>query len=375
MKKRYYLCIFAALGIGGAALYQSCSCEQKELLVCHPGTHKITVNWSALNSDNVNQQLDFGGGLTSRSPLMYAVCQNRADMVKRCLELGADTEARDSVEYYGSCRKTPLHAAVEIGNTEIIGMLVQAGANLESRIHRDGQVFVPGYTPLMWALYKGKTDAARYLLEQGADATALSAPLWRVESGMPEESVLQVALSHADGYELVSRHLFRTRLHRLLNPSFEWGCFSLPEADLQQPMEFNYSADEEVLVSMPCSALLRYLNSCYCILKISSVTDTIAPDGKRGYNIKRLFTVAEVVYSRAPMPTTAYVSFDTQRMDADVAGSHKEIPLEDVYICLKKEAFTRLDDYLYINYHEAWNDLWYLSGKSVTELLERVLRK
>ena len=133
MKKTYFYYL-AALCAGVLMGYVLMPSEKTtELLHVVEGSHEVEVHWHALNRDNVNTQIDFGMGHTSMSPLMYAVLQNRPDMVKRCLALGADTEARYSVEYYGETQATPLHAAVKQRNLQLVQLLVQGGADLVPR--------------------------------------------------------------------------------------------------------------------------------------------------------------------------------------------------------------------------------------------------
>ncbi len=372
MKKRHYFYILAVLGIGGFVGFITQESGSAEVLVLNPSTRMVEVDWSALNRGNVNTQLDLGGGITSYSPLRYAVEQNRPDMVKRCIELGADVNARHSVEYYGPHQLTPLHAAIKNGNTEIVRLLVQGGADLESRIRRDGQYMVAGYTPLMWAVENGRTEVARYLLEQGADPAALSAPWWLVESGESEKSVSQLALAHADCYEVVREYVLKTQLHRLLQPSFEWGTFSLPLPESEKSVRLYTSPDAVDAVTVPAATLLRYLNSCYVVLKISEVTDSVG-----AYDKHRFFTIERVMYGKEPQEPVSLVIMYLGRCETPVVGPYdaprteeKTRPVQDAYLCLKKEAFIRLDDRLYMNFHEAWDDMWYLSGEDVTRLLQ-----
>ncbi len=377
MMKKTYFYYLAALCAGVLMGYVLMPSEKStELLHVVEGTHDVEVNWAALTRDSVNTQIDFGMGHTSESPLMYAVLQKRPDMVKRCLALGADTEARYSVEYYGETQATPLHAAVKQGNLEIVQLLVQGGADMESLLYRDIQYTVPGYTPLMRAVELGFTDIARYLLEQGADATAVSDASLQLEVGAAAESVLQVSLAHADCYELVREHLHKTRPSRLLHPSYEWGCFSLPDAALHRPIEVFTSPDAAAPVMMTKADVLKHLNSCYCILKVNSVTDYTYLIGHDTCELNREFAIAEVLYSKEPMEAVraVYLHYNRVECAAFNAPSKKEYPAEDVYICLKKEAFARLGKGLYINFYEVWDDTVYLAGKDVTAIWQDLLQ-
>lgn len=84
-------------------------------------------------------------------------------------------------------RLRPLHAAVlaldEGGSIEALRLLLSHGADVNAT-HLD----IGGGTPLLTALFNGRLDAARFLLEAGADPNVVSeegdSPLrWSVEEG------------------------------------------------------------------------------------------------------------------------------------------------------------------------------------------------
>ena len=80
--------------------------------------------------------------------------------VTRCLEAGADPNARDE---WGM---TPLYRAAGFGgNAEVIEALAAAGANLEARDES-------GQTPLHKAAERGTVEAVETLLAGGADLAA-----------------------------------------------------------------------------------------------------------------------------------------------------------------------------------------------------------
>ena len=85
--------------------------------------------------------------------------------VTRCLQAGADPEAREENGY------TPLHVAATFGNAEVIAVLAGAGANLEARDEM-------GITPLHAAVIPGNAEVIAALLQAGADLEA------RAESGI-----------------------------------------------------------------------------------------------------------------------------------------------------------------------------------------------
>ncbi len=65
------------------------------------------------------------------TPLQWAVYRNDAAAVKRLLAAGASVAAAN---VYGV---TPLQLAAETANTDIIRMLLQAGADVESPMQKD----------------------------------------------------------------------------------------------------------------------------------------------------------------------------------------------------------------------------------------------
>lgn len=71
-----------------------------------------------------------------------------------------DSDADVSIA--NNCSETPLHAAARSGNKEIIGKLVQYGADLDATDKE-------GCTPLIRLLDNKRSDAALFLIEQGAD--------------------------------------------------------------------------------------------------------------------------------------------------------------------------------------------------------------
>ena len=81
--------------------------------------------------------------------------------VVRCLEAGADLEART-----GKSGSTPLHHAALSGAAEVVAVLLKAGADVEARTTREG------WTPLYGAAVSGAAEIVTALLEAGADPKA-----------------------------------------------------------------------------------------------------------------------------------------------------------------------------------------------------------
>lgn len=90
--------------------------------------------------------------------LHLAVWQGNLTAVETLLEYGAD------VEVTTLARKRPLYLAVEAGNTEIVAALLVHGAVPDADVQ--------GLTALHEAVRRGEAEAARLLLDYGADVNA-----------------------------------------------------------------------------------------------------------------------------------------------------------------------------------------------------------
>ena len=115
------------------------------------------------------------GGLTA---LNLAVRNMDSDMVNFLLAKGADVNFRGSP---GARQETPLFLAVSLGSEIMTRLLMEEGADLESK-DRNAR------TPLSWAAEKGQEALVRLLLEKGADPTSKdksgrTALSWAAEMG------------------------------------------------------------------------------------------------------------------------------------------------------------------------------------------------
>ena len=108
-------------------------------------------------------------GTRQETPLLLAVSLGSEIMARLLIEGGADLESKDRNE------RTPLSWAVEKGHEALVELLVEKRADPESKD-------VNGRTPLSWAAGKGHEALVELLLEMGLDLDSESnsgqTPLW-----------------------------------------------------------------------------------------------------------------------------------------------------------------------------------------------------
>lgn len=95
--------------------------------------------------------------ISGMTPLMLAIAFQSSDVVSVLLEAGASLESRNKEQ------RTPLMLAAEYNNVEALSMLIAAGATLESTDDA-------GLTALAIATDSNSTEAAKELLRAGANA-------------------------------------------------------------------------------------------------------------------------------------------------------------------------------------------------------------
>lgn len=101
--------------------------------------------------------------------LEWAVWAGKTDLVKRCLEKGAEINVRRAP--IGGCpwRATPLYFAVYRGRRDIVEVLIAHGADVNIPFGAKGR---EGRTPLQVAASDGESDVVRLLIAAGADVDA-----------------------------------------------------------------------------------------------------------------------------------------------------------------------------------------------------------
>jgi len=99
------------------------------------------------------------------TPLYFAVQEQKVDIVRFLLEIGARV---DIIRFQHKEKYSVMTMAAETGNTEIIYLLIKGGANVN---HVCGN----GMTALHYAVKHDHVSAAQLFLENGADINALAA--------------------------------------------------------------------------------------------------------------------------------------------------------------------------------------------------------
>ena len=111
----------------------------------------------SLLAEGIDVNLAHGDGNTA---LHWATYRRNAEMVGALINAGADSSARTRIG-----EMTPLFMASKVGDAEIMRLLLEAGADATLRS-------TTGTTPLMLAAGSGKVAAVGLLLENGADVNS-----------------------------------------------------------------------------------------------------------------------------------------------------------------------------------------------------------
>ena len=123
--------VVKALLVKGAELDKYHTFETKALFEClKRNMHKEALDLIAsMDVENLNRIADYKDG-NNLTALMYAVLLDEMIIVKALLEKGVDVNI-GQVEYQksGFCEETPLYCAIKNGNTDLMDMLLEHGAD------------------------------------------------------------------------------------------------------------------------------------------------------------------------------------------------------------------------------------------------------
>ncbi|OAL36633.1 hypothetical protein AYO20_03965 [Fonsecaea nubica] len=98
-------------------------------------------------------------------PLCYAAKKGKSDIVELLIENGAEINARNDLG------ETALLSAAKWGMDEVVKHLLNAphNADIETQRQGAGRSYVKGFTPLMLAVYNGRLNTVKLLLNRGAN--------------------------------------------------------------------------------------------------------------------------------------------------------------------------------------------------------------
>jgi uncharacterized protein len=180
MLNRFYAS-FVFISFLAFALIPPVNAQQEILSLASRGETQAVL--TALDADTARDAVQADGtGL-----LHWAVYYNDLVLVNRLIQLGSDVSLRNN---YGA---SPLSQAAIIGNSEVIAALLNAGAE-------PNESFADGQTAIMVIARTNNLDAARVLLDKGADVNKTeqfrgqTALMWAAAQKQPE--MLQLLLDH-----------------------------------------------------------------------------------------------------------------------------------------------------------------------------------
>jgi uncharacterized protein len=112
------------------------------------GLVRSILNQTQFNPNNLRNK-------DGKTPLMVAACENCPDVVKYLVEL-----PNVNIDLQDNDGESALYQAASIGNVEVVKILINANANVESCNKEN-------ITPLIIAAYNGHYDVCRVLIDRG----------------------------------------------------------------------------------------------------------------------------------------------------------------------------------------------------------------
>jgi len=109
----------------------------------------------------------------------YAVKAQSIPLLKMLLHKDPDVNSPEEEGVGGSC---PIHTAVRLGNTDIVRLLLENGANVNAKDHI-------GFTPLHIAVKEDLPQVAKLLLDQGTCMQQMTSLKFRVVRTTPDRFV------------------------------------------------------------------------------------------------------------------------------------------------------------------------------------------
>jgi TonB family protein len=151
--------------------------------------------------DDVRTLLDQGTDVNARNedgwtPLLFAAMGGHAEVVALLLERGADVNARSMRTEDGDSAVTALILAARYGHADVVSALLDGGAEVNATSRN-------GLSPLEAAASGGNTEVVTLLVERGADASGVAlAPLTAKPEIRDRRRALESVLRH------YPRHLY-----------------------------------------------------------------------------------------------------------------------------------------------------------------------
>lgn len=128
--------------------------------------NKQLINDAAFgNTDSAKEALDNGADVNAcidgRTAIIMATSNGNYDLVKLLIKHGVNIEVIDNERW------TPLYTAASYNYPDILVLLLNNGANIETQHKEEGD-----WTPLHTAAWNGHLDIVKTLIEYGANINA-----------------------------------------------------------------------------------------------------------------------------------------------------------------------------------------------------------